>query len=199
MFIYKIFEYPAAYNLSQKILSAIAFGNKGMENFLKEYFGGKSGSILDIGCGTGRFAGLFVNNQHCAYTGIDHNPKYIKYCKRKLKGEFLTADAVNFDFAGGKFDYIISMCVFHHLSDEEIKKLAGKMMKIANKEVIIVDPVFPPGINFLGNWLLKLDGGKHVRTFDALNKLLSDMNIKYLRDLDNSFPYRICAFNYKIN
>ena len=48
-----------------------------------EYFGSLSGSVLDVGCGDGRYANLFDD-----YTGIDPAPGAIKRAKEKDNKDF---------------------------------------------------------------------------------------------------------------
>lgn len=194
MFIHKILDYPLIYNLAQKILSLIAFGNKGMEIFLKNELGSAEGTVLDIGCGTGRFAKIFGER----YTGIDCNRQYIDYARQKNKGKFYVADAAKIDFLGQKYDYVLSICTFHHLSDAQSQETVKEMVKIANKEIYIIDPVYPSKLNIVGYLLFKLDRGKYRRTFVQFNNLLSSLGFDLIvSGLNRSFPYRICVFRYK--
>lgn len=195
MKIHKILENPAVYDTCQKILSFIAAGNKGMGNFLEETLGSGTGSILDIGCGTGRFAKIFGGR----YTGIDNNPQYIACAKKYApEGNFFVADSSDVGFLNRQFDYVLSICTFHHLSDEQVKKTVARMKEMANKKIFIIDPVYPPLFNILGYLLFKLDRGQYRRTFDQLNKLLEPAGFKPLvLRLKQSFPYRICVFEFQ--
>lgn len=194
MFIHKILDYPLIYNLTQKVLSLIAFGNKGMEFFLKNGLGSVEGTVLDIGCGTGRFAKIFGER----YAGIDNNRQYIDYACQKHKGKFYVADSAKINFLGQRYDYVLSICTFHHLSDAQIQETVKEMIKIVNKEIYIIDPVYPSKLNIIGYLLFKLDRGKYRRTFAQFYNLLNSLGFDLvISSLNRSFPYRICVFRYK--
>jgi SAM-dependent methyltransferase len=192
MKIHKILEKPAVYDLCQKILSFIAAGNKGMGNFLRNEVGSQAGSVLEVGCGTGRFAGIFGER----YTGVDNNPKYIEYAKNKYPGRFLTVKADQIEKLGEKFDYVLSICTLHHLTDEEVVSSVKKMVDLAQKKVYIIDPVYPTSRwNFLGRLLFSLDRGRYQRTLGGMIDLLEPMGFEVRREgLENSYPYQVCVF-----
>jgi len=196
MTIYKILEYPAVYNLSQKILSLIAFGNKGIGNFLKEESSGNGETILDVGCGIGKYAfGLGKR-----YTGVDNNKEYIDYARDNYpESHFFASDSADLNFLKEKFDNVISINTFHHLSDGQVRTTVKAMKELAVKNIYVIDPVFPPRWNLLGNLLFKLDRGQYTRSFRELDNLLVELGFKiYRQTLKNCFPYRVCVFKFSL-
>ena len=79
------------------------------------------GRLLDIGCGTGKHASLFLNKSYSCVIGIDISEKMINEAKKlehnKLK--FYVKDGKSFDF-DLKFDVITSL--FHVVSYQNTNK-----------------------------------------------------------------------------
>lgn len=84
--------------------------------------GAVSGSVLDVGCGSGEHALLAAARGHVA-VGIDYVPAAIEVARAKarergLAASFTAADA--FDYvADAPFDTIIDVGLFHALSDRD--------------------------------------------------------------------------------
>ena len=150
---------------------------------------------MDLGCGTGRYADIFGD----CYTGVDNNPSYIEAAGKNHLGSFLVADAAKLDFLKQRFDNVLSINTFHHLSDEQVSLAVGQMKKLAIKQIIVVDPVYPSKFNFLGYFLFKIDRGKYRRSYSQHKGLLESLGFKAIRPrLKNSFPYRVCVFRHEI-
>jgi cyclopropane fatty-acyl-phospholipid synthase-like methyltransferase len=82
-----------------------------------------TGSVLDIGCGTGEHALFFAAEGHEVW-GIDSAPLAIqkakeKAAKRGLQVHFLVMDALNLSRLNRKFDIATDSGLFHTLSDED--------------------------------------------------------------------------------
>ncbi len=90
---------------------------------LKKY---ARGLVLDVGCGTGVYSGLFEK-----YTGIDISGKMIKEALRKSKQRYAMANAENLPFHDGTFDTVI--CMFTVLNLCDYKKAAKEMRRVLKK------------------------------------------------------------------
>jgi cyclopropane fatty-acyl-phospholipid synthase-like methyltransferase len=81
-----------------------------------------SGSVLDIGCGTGEHALLFASEGHEVW-GIDSAPLAIRKAQEKaaakgLMVHFLVLDTLDLARLNRKFDTVTDSGLFHTLSDE---------------------------------------------------------------------------------
>lgn len=196
--IHSFLEHPKIYNISQKFLALLNLNRDSIGGFLRSEIRLNPGEkILDVGCGTGRYAKIFSGNQ---YFGVDNNPQYIEYAKSKNGGIFGVMDAAKLNFPDESFDYVISIQVFHHLSDEEVRKTVKEMQRVlkGDGKIYITDAVTPSVTNFVGYSLFKLDRGKHTRKLSELNKLLAKHNFSlYKENLKGSFPYQVSVFYYQ--
>jgi cyclopropane fatty-acyl-phospholipid synthase-like methyltransferase len=82
-----------------------------------------TGSVLDIGCGTGEHALFFANEGYDVW-GIDSSPLAIQKAKEKgagrgLRVHFLVLNALDLSQLTRKFDTVTDSGLFHTLSDED--------------------------------------------------------------------------------
>ncbi len=76
-------------------------------------------SVLDLGCGNGRFYQLFEGKK-IDYCGVDISEKLIEKAKENYpKASFEVANALNLPFKDKKFDFVFSVAVFHHIPTVE--------------------------------------------------------------------------------
>jgi len=91
------------------------------------------GKIIDLGCGTGRDASLFLPAGY-DYTGIDLSDGMIFEAKKLFpNGNFMTMDLAHLDFASELFDGIWSFAAYLHLPKSEINgaiKEANRVLKL---------------------------------------------------------------------
>ncbi len=74
------------------------------------------GRVLEVGCGPGTNAAYF---DHTHYVGLDFNPKYTEYARRRYGREFITADArTYFPPPDVRYDCVLLNSFLHHIDDE---------------------------------------------------------------------------------
>ncbi len=140
-------------------------------NFVKEkeliqstFFDDAGKAILDIGCGTGAFAPLFLKS---AYYGIDIAPHYIAYAQQHKKGNFKVMDATRLEFPDEMFDYALIMAVLHHCDSAAVQQILQEMrrvLKIRGKALIIEVSHSTALDNAVFRFLRKFDKGDYIRS-----------------------------------
>lgn len=146
--------------------------------------------VLDVGCGTGRYAEIF----DCNYFGVDTNRKYIGYAREKHKGTFLTMNATNLAFPDSMFHYIFSVGLLHNMSDKNVANTLREMKRVSRPggKVVIIEAVYPTNrANIIGYFLLRMDPGRFARNFKDLMRILSAHFSSFDHTLERSFPYEV--------
>lgn len=170
-FFYRIFEIPFIYNLTQKIIGGKKIYNETcaiLKNILHEI---SYTTILDLGCGTGIFRNTFNTN----YVGVDINPQYIEYCKKKYSGTFLVNDATSLTFSDNSFDLVSTITVLHHLDKGQRNMMLCEMKRVCEDGgvILIIDGLIPTNKwNVLGFLLAKLDRGKYKMYYSDFMKMI---------------------------
>jgi cyclopropane fatty-acyl-phospholipid synthase-like methyltransferase len=115
-----------------------------------------SGSVLDLGCGTGENALYLASLGHETW-GVDSSPNAIAKAKKKaqersIEVRFLVRDALELGELGRTFDNVIDTGLFHTFSDEErplyaltiasVLRLGGKyyMLCFSDHETHLMGP-----------------------------------------------------------
>ena len=132
----------------------------------------KTGRVLDIGCGPGTNASLFPAD---TYVGIDLNPSYIRYARRKFPGRFEIWDVTKPGPNLGRFDTVLINSVFHHLSDVETARALGSLVSHVNDDarIFVIDLVLPSSRG-IPRLLASLDRGHYPRRLDHWLRLFGD-------------------------
>src|SRR3989338_7833888 len=101
--------FNAVQEISSKIQSFFTSDPYPLKNRLKKYYTKTNPSlILDVGCGVGTYI-ISDYNQ----VGIDINPNYIDFCKKRRKGTFLLMDGSELAFKDGIFDIVLMSSIGH--------------------------------------------------------------------------------------
>ncbi len=112
-----------------------------------------TGSVLDIGCGTGEHALFFAGEGHEVW-GVDATPLAIRKSKEKaekrgLPVHFLVLDARDLARLTRKFDTATDSGLFHTLSDEDrpvfVDNLAAVLSPAGNYFMLCFSDQEPPG------------------------------------------------------
>lgn len=90
---------------------------------LASYF--KDGdSVLDLGCGNGRFYELVCQpDKNIKYFGVDNSNRLILLAKQKYpQGQFILSDGLALSFSENFFDKILCAAVLHHLPGDDLRR-----------------------------------------------------------------------------
>lgn len=129
-------------------------------------------TILDIGCGTGRFS-FFISDICKSVTGIDLSIRNIERAELNLKKnpdkkiKFLHTDIEYIIKSKLKFDYAVITYVIHEVDESKRIKLLNDIASVADK-IIIGDYLVPQkrGIWSLINELVEfIAGEEHYRNY----------------------------------
>ncbi|NQV00350.1 MAG: class I SAM-dependent methyltransferase [Parcubacteria group bacterium] len=149
------------------------------ENEVLEYIGNEQ-SVLDVGCGVGKFLNYLATNfENMDLCGVDISEVAIDYAKNNYSDKitFLTIDNIK-DFDPRKmYDIIVLHQILEHMEDpENFLKEVLKHLKVSGKVIISV-----PNANFSYD-------ANHLWSFveDDLKKLLSDFKDITIKTIDSS-------------
>jgi SAM-dependent methyltransferase len=77
--------------------------------------------VLDVGCGPGTNSADFAGVD---YLGVDVNPSYISYARRRHGPRFEVADVRTDPIPGrGAYDFVLVNSLLHHLDDDAVVSL----------------------------------------------------------------------------
>lgn len=83
----RLLESPVAFHTLNRALEAVNDVNfRRLRQVLHPH---AESWMLDVGCGTGRYAGRW----NCRYIGVDTDPRYVQFAAHRWGGRFLRADA----------------------------------------------------------------------------------------------------------
>ena len=128
---------------------------KNILNILKT----KGGSLLDVGCGTGRYLGP-LSKEFDNVQGIDVS-KNMVYLAKKNGDEVRLGDCNNLPFEDNSFDVVLSIGVLEHLGD--YSKGLYEMKRVAKKEVAALNLNLLCPLNYL-KWILNVDEKQDIMT-----------------------------------
>ncbi|MFH1184755.1 MAG: class I SAM-dependent methyltransferase [Chloroflexota bacterium] len=89
-------------------------------------------SVLDVGCGYGRVAGVFCNEGY-EYTGIDVSSVAVEAARKiEPRGSYVVGSALDADFPR-RFDLVSVLYVFvHFVNDDDWRKLIARLVGMLN-------------------------------------------------------------------
>ena len=151
-------------------------------------------SLLEIGCGTGRFAAVFDSY----YIGSDIDIIHIRHAHKKYQSktkQFIITNGRELSFKDKSFDKSTFIQSLHHVNDNDSIIIFKEMSRVTKKNIYIVDWV-PFKYNIFGKYLQKNDRGKYIRTFEEQKNLIGkvlDINKAYTsRSGQITSSYFIC-------
>lgn len=178
---------------------------KGMKqrfNLVLRLCGSKGRTLLDIGCGAGRFC-IPLGERGVIVNGIDYSNEMIKiakkyldnYCKRTGKKLNVTYECSDFirDFAPkNKFDMVIAIGVMDYI--KEPLKFMKKMKSCAKEKALVSFPAkFTPQMPIRKIWLMTKKCPVYFYTKNQVKKLCFDAGITKYRIIDIDAGYLLEA------
>jgi len=103
-------------------------------NYFKSRLLGKK--VIDIGCGAGRDAVLFIRH-HFDYLGIDGSKGMLSVAKKRVpKGKFKVMDYFKMKFPGKTFDGFWATAALLHLPKKKVKIILRVIYKLSKDDAI---------------------------------------------------------------
>jgi 2-polyprenyl-3-methyl-5-hydroxy-6-metoxy-1,4-benzoquinol methylase len=127
--------------------------------------------VLDLGCGAGGLC-LAAPGE---YLGIDLNPAYIAFARRRFGNARRHFEVCALDELDRReaFDKAIMASVLHHLSDAEASTLLARLVHIVRTRLVVMD-LDPDSANRLQAFLMAHDRGHFVRPAARQRAVLSE-------------------------
>jgi SAM-dependent methyltransferase len=151
------------------------------------------GRTLDLGCGTGIYAGFFPAS---SYVGADLNPDYISAAQSKFPDHpFVVQDATRTSFRDNEFDACMISGVLHHLDDDLATRMVKEAARVVRPGGVIVvwEDIPSAWWNLLGHVIHRLDLGSHIRTSVGYRSLLEPHLV-----IQDSASMRSGAMDYQV-
>lgn len=126
--------------------------------------------VLDLGCGAGGFSTVVPGE----YVGLDLNPNYIAFARRRFgnpRRRFELRQLADLD-GREHFDKAIMASVLHHLSDDEADAVLALLARIVRTRLVAMD-LDPESANRLQAFLIAHDRGAFVRPAAAQRAILA--------------------------
>jgi ubiquinone/menaquinone biosynthesis C-methylase UbiE len=127
----------------QGVWDAIAASKRSQENeytlhrkheqpVVQEFLKGKTGKLLDLGCGTGR---NFIYSPLLSWYCIDFSEKMLKHASinagaKNIEAEFFHAEAHDLDFNDNFFDNILCYSVLHCIEGDKREKTIKEIYRV---------------------------------------------------------------------
>ena len=129
--------------------------------------------VLDVGCGPG------TNTRHFAsagYLGVDMNPAYIAYARRRHKRDFLVADVCEYTAEPGqKYDFILVNSFLHHIDLPNTRRILAHLATLLTDDghIHIIEVVMPEKER-VARQLARWDRGQFVRPLTEWKEIFSE-------------------------
>ncbi|MEO6456816.1 MAG: class I SAM-dependent methyltransferase [Chloroflexia bacterium] len=157
---------------------------------------GRTPRLLDLGCGTGELAPIFIKAGY-SYAGIDIEPERIEYARKTYRqGEFHVMDASHLKYPDGHFDQILVTGVLHHLSDQEVREIVREMRRVLRPDgraLVMEDIALRGSLNLLGALVHLADAGAFIRRpKQYVSLFVPDLEMK------KTYPVRCGVCDYQV-
>lgn len=129
--------------------------------------------LLDVGCGTGHFAGWFAKQGYKTF-GIDTSRRFIHYAKRHSEASFIMADGSDLPFADNAFHTAVAIAVLEFAQFPEY--IIREMRRVSDRTLLLL--MFNPdsGLNMIRR-------RRGIGVFASAKFWKPDKAVQLLRDL----------------
>lgn len=178
------------YNAIAQQFAAEGYSNGSLLPILKNFVSlfAKKPRILDFGCGAG-YECMRLSNLGADVVGIDYSAEAIKIAWQKNPDcIFYEIDFRELPKSLGKFDGIIAIASFIHVSDCELELVFNNLGKIINPQgFLLIAVIEGQGIS-LEKSLLEHNGIKYTRTFylhsvNRLNEVARNFKFRFVTEI----------------
>jgi ubiquinone/menaquinone biosynthesis C-methylase UbiE len=144
----------------------MAVGARQVERILKQNVSTLelSGSVIDVGGGTGLWKSLFP--AECRHMCLDVDPLKLRgFLAKDAHGVAVLADATALPLADASVDTVICAFIAHHLRDAEYQRMLDEAWRVLKQGGVFIfaDPLWEPQ-RWPGRLLWRYDQGHHPRT-----------------------------------
>lgn len=151
--------------------------------------------VLDLGCGTGEFAGLFSAE---GYLGVDLHPGYVALARRlRPRHRFECHDATTWPGDAEAFDLTLVNGVMHHLDDAVARALLRAAVQHTRKggTLVVIEDVELPKNGPLTRAMHALDHGHFIRTPETWARMVGEFVA-----IEESETYRsgVCPYHLMV-
>ena len=165
---HSVLEQNAVYRLWQAPFASDKFAPVHAHNDLS-----RVRRVLDVGCGPGTNTHLFA---HSRYLGIDLNPRYIAYARKKFARDFVVANVTTCDVPRDRgFDFILVNSFLHHVDTPAVRRILAHLQTLLTPDghIHVLDLVLPRGRS-VARLLARLDRGDYPRPLEEWRNLFSE-------------------------
>lgn len=149
------------------------FAERKLEPLLRHNDLGRVQNVLDVGCGPGTSTAHF---ERSGYLGVDINPGYIEFARRRHGRDFLAADVRDFSVPpGARYDFILVNSLFHHIDTETTRSVLRHLSTLLTDDghVHVLDLVMPER-GALPRALARWDRGQFPRALPEWRALFEE-------------------------
>lgn len=178
---------PSLYDLAQAVL-----GFQRSFDRLRPHLAGWDGRrILDVGGGTGRYAGLAPPS--ATYVCMDNDPAKLARLVSTGRGRrVIVGDATRMALRSGSIDCALCIALTHHLSDALLVELFQELARVVRTRLVFLEAVSRP-TSLVSRLLWKLDAGSYPRPAEALVDALSSVfSIDHIESYAVYHEYVLC-------
>ncbi len=169
--VYDILLYPFVRTIRNKVINVIK--HRGYK------------SILDVCCGTGDQMKLLKSNGIDS-EGIDISLDMLKVAANgKIKANCRFENATNTSYDDSQFELVMTSFALHEKDHATAKQILKEMVRVSNKDLLIVDYELGTKTSFISKWLIYfiewIAGKEHYLNFKSyinlggLDGLLNDI------------------------